>query len=205
MNRSWLLYIALGVAIFVAIFVAITYAIFFYWDIDNNNKWSTFFSFTSTFGIIATIVVYYLQTLSDRKKINNIKNSLGFILEPVLKDIDNLIKLKNENTEKEIMITSLSTGILIHRGKSGLGFTINKFTHINDIDIYHSVLVGNDATKSNAISVIKEHLEKYNDVVDEIMEHVSQGNGCLYEKSFIIEKLKSRLDIIKALILIIKN
>ncbi|MEQ5135681.1 hypothetical protein [Providencia alcalifaciens] len=201
MNRSWLLYIALGVAIF----VAITYAIFFYWNIDNNNKWSTFFSFTSTFGIIATIVVYYLQTLSDRKKINNIKNSLGFILDPVLKDISNLIKLKNENTEKEIMVTSLSAGILIHRGQSGLGFTINKFTRINDIDIYHSVLVGNDATKSNAISAIKEHLEKYNDIVDEIMEHVSQGNGYLYEKSFIIEKLKSRLDIIKILILIIKN
>ncbi|MCR4178826.1 hypothetical protein AB7W14_11385 [Providencia rettgeri] len=57
MKRSWLLYIALGVAIF----FAITYAIFFYLNIDNNNKWSTFFSFTSTFGIVATICVYWWQ------------------------------------------------------------------------------------------------------------------------------------------------
>ncbi|QKJ47960.1 hypothetical protein G9394_03405 [Proteus vulgaris] len=64
MNKKWWLYITLSVAIF----VAITYAIFFYWNIDDNNKWSTFFSFTSTFGILATIFVYYMQKESDDKK-----------------------------------------------------------------------------------------------------------------------------------------
>ncbi|MBG3060238.1 hypothetical protein I4625_12860 [Proteus mirabilis] len=57
MNKKWWLYITLSVAIF----VAITYAIFFYWNIDDNNKWSTLFSFMSTFGIVATITVYSLQ------------------------------------------------------------------------------------------------------------------------------------------------
>ncbi|EEI47916.1 MAG TPA: hypothetical protein DIS95_01200 [Proteus vulgaris] len=73
MNRSWLLYIALGVAIF----VAITYAIFFYWNIDNNNKWSTFFSFISAFSIFATIGVYLLQRKDNKnaeKELTNKKN-----------------------------------------------------------------------------------------------------------------------------------
>ncbi|HGN1344130.1 TPA: hypothetical protein ACKRMM_005972 [Pseudomonas aeruginosa] len=70
MIRRWLLYIVLGVAIF----VAITYAIFSYWNIEDGNKWSTFFSFTSTFGILATIGVYLVQdskqTLSREKEID---------------------------------------------------------------------------------------------------------------------------------------
>ncbi|MTC11954.1 hypothetical protein GKR60_09055, partial [Providencia stuartii] len=73
MNRSWLSYIAFGVAIF----VAITYAIFFYWNIDNNNKWSTFFSFISAFSIFATIGVYLLQRKDNKnaeKELTNKKN-----------------------------------------------------------------------------------------------------------------------------------
>ncbi|MGF7480297.1 hypothetical protein [Providencia sp. SP181] len=80
MNRSWLLNIALGVAIF----FAITYAIFFYWNIDNNNKWSTFFSFTSTFGIVATITIYFLQKKHsielENKKNERIDSSISKIL-----------------------------------------------------------------------------------------------------------------------------
>lgn len=63
MSKWWLLYMAFGVAIF----IAVTYAIFSYWDIGDGNKWSTFFSFISAFGIFATIGVYLLQRKDNEK------------------------------------------------------------------------------------------------------------------------------------------
>ncbi|ATF53846.1 MULTISPECIES: hypothetical protein [Enterobacterales] len=51
----------------VSVFICVTLAIFFYWNIDDGSKWSTFFGFTSTFGITATIWVYFRQ-LSTKKE-----------------------------------------------------------------------------------------------------------------------------------------
>lgn len=60
-----------------AVFFLVTYAIFFYWNIDDNNKWSTFFSFISAFSIFATIGVYLLQRKDNKnaeKELTNKKN-----------------------------------------------------------------------------------------------------------------------------------
>ncbi|TPX00440.1 hypothetical protein FKN07_00345 [Proteus mirabilis] len=64
MSKKWLTFLVVAVIVL----MVVTFAIFFYWNIDDNNKWSTFFSFTSTFGILATIFVYYMQKESDDKK-----------------------------------------------------------------------------------------------------------------------------------------
>ncbi|MBJ2110750.1 hypothetical protein [Proteus terrae] len=90
MNKRWLLYITFCFAIF----VAITYAIFSYWNIGDENKWSTFFSFTSTFGILATINVYFWQKKDkDREKIEKKNSEIKLIKKLVNYAIDENIPI----------------------------------------------------------------------------------------------------------------
>lgn len=115
MNKKWWLYITLSVAIF----VAITYAIFFYWNIDDNNKWSTFFGFTSTFGILATITVYFWQRNDDLKKQSEFD-------ERIIPEFSRIIRLMHDDIRQIISIfkeiknynISIDLGILKYSRKN---------------------------------------------------------------------------------------
>ncbi|MEQ4714633.1 hypothetical protein ABN057_20225 [Providencia alcalifaciens] len=53
------------------LFISVTWAIFYYFDIEPSNKWSTFFSFVSALSIFATFLVYFFQVQmknSDEKE-----------------------------------------------------------------------------------------------------------------------------------------
>lgn len=90
------------------IFIGSTYAIFYYWNIDESNRWSTFFSFTSTFGIFATIIIYRKQKKDNENtkeketqdEIRIIKKSVNYALNENIvissAKIDELIRIKNE-------------------------------------------------------------------------------------------------------------
>lgn len=47
--------------ILIFLFISVTWAIFYYFDIESSNKWSTFFSFVSALSIFATFLVYFFQ------------------------------------------------------------------------------------------------------------------------------------------------
>ncbi|EPJ3764102.1 TPA: hypothetical protein ACKRFF_001195 [Providencia stuartii] len=104
MKRSWLLYIALGVAIF----FAITYTIFFYWNIDDNNKLGTFFSFTSAFSIFATIGVYFWQRNDAKKLASEVEKS---ILKMIISECE---RVKNELNHAENVFSKLEKRNLVN-------------------------------------------------------------------------------------------
>ncbi|HEQ1856701.1 TPA: hypothetical protein VEO38_000196 [Providencia alcalifaciens] len=80
----------------VVIFIGMTLAIFFYFKIDDNNKWSTFFSFTSTFGIIATIWVYRSQKKESKKSDLDKINSICSLLLTVIGKNTNFNRLNKD-------------------------------------------------------------------------------------------------------------
>ncbi len=93
MSKRWWLYITLSIFIF----VAITCAIFFYWNIGDENKWSTFFSFTSTFGILATINVYFWQKKDlNKNKIDEAENIASMAIDLLR---ENLLEIKSKLEE----------------------------------------------------------------------------------------------------------
>ncbi|HEJ9640098.1 TPA: hypothetical protein SMN38_002505 [Proteus mirabilis] len=47
--------------ILIFLFISVTWAIFYYFNIEPSNKWSTFFSFVSALSIFATFLVYFFQ------------------------------------------------------------------------------------------------------------------------------------------------
>ncbi|WP_109391296.1 hypothetical protein ACLIX2_09200 [Proteus cibi] len=120
MSKKWWLYIVLSVVIF----IAITYAIFFYWNIGDENKWSTFFSFTSTFGIVTTIIVYFLQKNDKKKELKqNFDHYCNVISEEKEKIIEFYIKLRD--IEKDIKDDKLENVSLRFR-KDAYTFIIKK-------------------------------------------------------------------------------
>ncbi|HIC2883425.1 TPA: hypothetical protein ACW0T4_000002 [Morganella morganii] len=49
-----------------------SYAIFFYWNIGEDNKWGTFFSFLSASGIIFILIDYLNKKNTEKNNKNNI-------------------------------------------------------------------------------------------------------------------------------------
>ncbi|MGF7537112.1 hypothetical protein WOB53_02870 [Providencia rettgeri] len=202
MGKKWLLSLAVGVAIF----TAVTFAIFYYWDIDNNNKWSTFFSFTSTFGIAATIGIYYSQKNDENKKTENIKNSLFFNLDPIIKGIDDLLELINDNGESNIYLYSTRGKLTVCRETTGAGFNIEKYNQINELDIYHSKLLSIDFVAAQAVIALKEQLKKYNNSIDSLMLEAEKNKELPIKKSILLTSFNglSNLKIIKMWVPVIK-
>ncbi|ROR52346.1 UNVERIFIED_ORG: hypothetical protein EC838_2802 [Providencia alcalifaciens] len=97
MNKKWLFYLPI---VFV-IFTSITYAIFCYWNIDDNNKWGTFFSFTSAFGILATIGVYFWQRNDAKKLAREVEKS---ILKMIISECE---RVKSELNHAESVFSKL--------------------------------------------------------------------------------------------------
>lgn len=95
MNKKWLFYL-----IPISIFVGVTYSIFFYLDIDKNNSWSTFFSFTSTFGILATIGVYLWQKNDDKKRQCEYEKNLFLIIKIIIKEHIKTLEKYKDSFEK---------------------------------------------------------------------------------------------------------
>ncbi len=99
MSKKWLTFLVVAVIVL----MVVTFAIFFYWNIDDNNKWSTFFSFMSTFGIVATITVYSLQKKhvenSEKKRQKEISISYLNIFTAYAEELKTiviqLVKLRN--------------------------------------------------------------------------------------------------------------
>ncbi|MEG0281200.1 MAG: hypothetical protein RR686_18275 [Morganella sp. (in: enterobacteria)] len=91
------------IATAISIFFTITCAIFFYWDINTDNKWSTFFSFLSSLSIIATVVIFLVEKKKDELKfsikkngvINSAMNELNSISDKINKNRDSLIGIMN--------------------------------------------------------------------------------------------------------------
>lgn len=97
MSKKWLIFLFIAIIIF----IGVTFPIFFYWNIEDSNRWSTFFSFTSTFGIVATVIVYFLQKndiekIKTQEKIKKIDTIKKYIRYAIKENIDNALTNKNE-------------------------------------------------------------------------------------------------------------
>ncbi|WIV89772.1 hypothetical protein [Proteus appendicitidis] len=79
---------------FMVLFIIISISIFFIWDIDSGSRWGTFFSFTSTFSILATIYIY--KTQENTRKIDNENELLSFEIIYRKELRDNTRKMMNE-------------------------------------------------------------------------------------------------------------
>ncbi|MFH6839055.1 MULTISPECIES: hypothetical protein [Providencia] len=192
MKRSWLLYIALGVAIF----FAITYAIFFYWNIDNNNKWSTFFSFTSTFGIVATIVVYWLGKADlDKKE----KRSNKINLKSISTRLNHQIKINTHITEQ---LKSLCENIINNGEYLDIKFHItNNFLLVVTRDKRLDLIWKNPYEPFSIIEISPKELEAiYKDLtilpnnkllIDLFSEFIIDAYDILYDSTLLIEKITS--------------
>ncbi|MEY0116646.1 hypothetical protein AB7W24_20640 [Providencia rettgeri] len=111
MNKKWLFYLPI---VFV-IFTSITYAIFCYWNIDDNNKWGTFFSFTSAFGILATIGVYFWQRNDAKKLASEVEKSILKMITSECERIESELELSRNvfsglDKRKPLNITSKNNG-----------------------------------------------------------------------------------------------
>ncbi len=164
---------------------------------------SMVFTMISALGIGVTIIVYYLQKASENIKINKVKKSL---IEDLSQIIDNIQKILDFNNDDEAMILKNEKGVSICNGKSGAGFTINKFNNIDYLDIYKAKLINHDPKASIAISRIKEFIIGYNSSIDKLISEASINGDYYYEKSPIINLFngKHNLDIIKMWISTIK-
>ncbi|WP_404460782.1 hypothetical protein [Providencia rettgeri] len=118
-----------------SIFFWATYAIFFYWSIDDNNKWSTFFSFTSTFGIIFTIIIYILQKNDNDAREKNEINKKSTALHLLITD-----------TITNFTISLNSAIVEFHHGTTEEGLR-----HIDDIDTNIIASCLYDASKVNVV------------------------------------------------------
>lgn len=97
MSKKWLIFLFIAIIIF----IGVAFPIFFYWNIEDSNRWSTFFSFTSTFGIVATVSVYFLQKndiekIKTQEKIKKIDTIKKYIRYAIKENIDNALTNKNE-------------------------------------------------------------------------------------------------------------
>lgn len=97
MSKKWLIFLFIAIIIF----IGVAFPIFFYWNIEDSNRWSTFFSFTSTFGIVATVIVYFLQKndiekIKTQEKIKKIDTIKKYIRYAIKENIDNALTNKNE-------------------------------------------------------------------------------------------------------------
>lgn len=159
------------------IFVAVTYAIFSYWDISDGNKWSTLFSFTSTFGILATIFVYYMQKKSDDKK---------------QKTKDNIIKrnIKSTIEEKKDTINDINEFISSSFHGENISFKVERsiklpvalisLTHDNGLFQYKSIRISNNELLKEAMSnrymasdEVAQSIEELCQIVNQLDKHVS--------------------------------
>ncbi|EOL5891976.1 hypothetical protein VU602_02785 [Providencia stuartii] len=192
MKRSWLLYIALGIAIF----FAITYAIFFYWNIDNNNKWSAFFSFTSTFGIVATIVVYCLGK-SDLDKKEKRSNKIN--LKSISTRLNHQIKINTHITEQ---LKSLCENIINNGEHLDIKFHItNNFLLVVTRDKRLDLIWKNPYEPFSIIEISPKELEAiYKDLttlpnnkilIDLFSEFIIDAYDILYDSTLLIEKITS--------------
>ncbi|MEQ5126449.1 hypothetical protein ABN225_06560 [Providencia alcalifaciens] len=146
MSKKWLIFLSAAIIVF----FGITYAIFFYWNIEENNKWSTFFSFTSTFGILATIIVYIWQR-SDKQRdneriITSYKIAIDVEKEIIQSYIKNMINMRETilsgtyTTLKMRTTGDIFTFILLKRDGNDDNFNSfhfhmnkNKESHLNNI------------------------------------------------------------------------
>ncbi|EMI7478830.1 hypothetical protein RNA47_002531 [Morganella morganii] len=199
----------LSVITVVAWFLIVTIVIVGYFTVETKGESimisliSMFFTIISALGIVVTITVYCLQKNSKNKEINRIKialiddlSQLFYAIEKIL-DFpanDDAIILKNEN------------GISIHNDRSGIGFSINKFNNIDQLDIYKVKLMNHDRLASMAISRIKKFLMEYNLSIDKLINNASIPGGYYHEKSPLINLFSGRhnLETIKMWISTIK-
>ncbi|MBQ0684593.1 hypothetical protein J7315_00665 [Providencia rettgeri] len=205
MNKKWLFYLPI---VFV-IFMSITYAIFCYWNIDDNNKWGTFFSFTSAFGILATIGVYFWQRNDAKKLASEVEKSILKMIiseckrveselnhaEIVFSNLDkkNLINITSKNNGNIFIITSVNESMRSNNNylkrielssiENLLGLAIS--TNSKYFEVIYSMMV--DIMRSN------EELSLWLLSDNVIYEHAGLYKRSLYDVSFLINRITTTL------------
>ncbi|MCT8249541.1 hypothetical protein [Proteus faecis] len=158
MNKKWLLYLI----VVSAIFSSVTYAIFFHLNIDENNKWSTFFSFTSAFSIFSTIGVYFWQKNDALNK---------------QKDIDDRIIEKIEFKLKIINLTIISL------------ITFLKNASNYDIEIDRNVVIFKKISPLIKIGDMEEEpINKVDIIYDDLDNEINQYTMLVSKKLYNIIK-----------------
>ncbi|SUC14457.1 Uncharacterised protein [Proteus vulgaris] len=153
-----------------AVFFLVTYAIFFYWNIDDNNKWSTFFSFTSTFGILATIFVYYMQKESDDKKQKArddiIKRNIKSIIKEKKDTINDINEFINSSFQEEIISFKVEYSVK-------LPIALISLIENNELFQYKIIRISNN-------ELLKEAISNRYKVSDEIAQSVEELKKIIY-------------------------
>ncbi len=166
MSKKWLTFLVVAVIVL----MVVTFAIFFYWNIDDNNKWSTFFSFTSTFGILATIFVYYMQKESDDKK-QKTKDDI------IKRNIKSIIKEKKDtiNDINEFIDSSFQKEIISFKVEYSEKFPIALISLIenNELFQYKIIRISNN-------ELLKEAISNRYKVSDEIAQSVEELKQIIY-------------------------
>lgn len=148
MSKKWLTFFVIAAIVF----IVATFAIFFYLDISEGNNWSTFFSFTSTFGIIATIGVYLLQKHHNKKNERKIRNAY---LNAINDEINNINNIKDKISEIKQTIKDRE---------------IEEFYIRNKFDFYTFVFKINDEKKPIKVII------KWDDVIKSRIHELRQNS-----------------------------
>ncbi|MEX9770827.1 hypothetical protein WEU31_14000 [Morganella morganii] len=167
-------------------FIVITYCIFFYCEVGDNNKWSTFFSFISTFSIFVAIIAF-LNDMHLRKKEENEKKLIfaNSVMDEYSRIIDSIEK--NSNAYHGMTVPTETNTITFNKFEGGYYVNDNgkircikkivttlvnlkKDALVFDHDIYHS------------ISGIERDVTNINDDMD---------LSCLSGNKYSIEKIKN--------------
>lgn len=190
-------------------FLIVTIVIVGYFTVETKGESviisliSMFFTIISALGIVVTITVYCLQKDSKNKEIRRVKSALADDLSQLIDTIERILDFP---VNDDAMILKNESGISIHNNRSGVGFSINKFNNIDQLDIYKVKLMNHDRLASMAISRIKKFLMEYNSSIEKLISKASVSGGFYHEKSPLINLFSGRhnLETIKMWISTIK-
>lgn len=178
------------------IFIGITCCIFFYWEVGDNNKLSTFLSFISTFSIVIAIISFR-NDIHLRKKEENEKKLIfaNSAMDEYSRIIDSIEK--NSSAYHGMTVPTETNTITFNKFEGGYYVNDNgkircikkiattlenlkKDALVYDHDIYHS------------ISDIERDITNINDEID--LSCLS-GNRCNIEKiKNLIKEMKIKHD-----------
>ncbi|MEZ2792082.1 hypothetical protein CEP63_018575 [Proteus mirabilis] len=139
MSKKWLWWL-ITISIFFFIFIFVSYGILFCLNIEENNKWNTFFSFVSSLSIVVAFVTYFLQKKERIEKEKRENNAiLKILFEKVSVEYREAIDRLDDFIDKTKTIYSIESNVsysLESNRNYLISLIANKIKKEDEIKIY---------------------------------------------------------------------